>query len=423
VFTRSRSRWCHDALALVLAGGLGRRLYPLTQDQTKGAVPFAGRYRLIDFTLSNCLHSGLNRIAVLAQYQFSSLERHLRLGWDLFRSERGGCLDIALPQGNGSGGYKGTADAVYQNLCRLGPQGPRHVVVLASDHVYRMDYGALLDCHVRCCAELTIACSEVEREEARRFGVVDVDAARRIVGLVEKPEYPRELVSRPGFALASMGIYVFDTQVLIDVLRADASHPGSTHDFGRDVIPEMISRGRAVRAYNVQEKVGRSFYWRDIGTIDAYWKASMELLPATPLFDPCAPDWPVHTFRPDPPAAPVLRVNGSGPQITDALLCPGVQVTDARVERSVLSPGVRVDPEAEVVESVLLEGVHVGAGSRVYRAIVDQGVHIPANYGIGGSPPYRGGDLHVSPEGITVVPKAAALGRHSDAVAAYACVG
>ena len=222
MFSRNPFPWCEDALVLVLAGGLGKRLYPLTQAQTKGAVSFAGLYRLIDFTLSNCLHSDLPRIAILAQYQFASLERHLRLGWDLFRPERGGWLEIALPPQTRNGGYQGTADAVYQNLGRLEQQAPRYVLVLASDHVYRMDYGQLLDYHVRNGAELTIACIEVALEEACRFGIVEVDAARRIVGFVEKPERPRGLLSRPGFALASMGIYVFDTRVLIDVLKADA---------------------------------------------------------------------------------------------------------------------------------------------------------------------------------------------------------
>jgi glucose-1-phosphate adenylyltransferase len=420
---RSPSGWCKDALVLVLAGGLGRRLYPLTQAQTKGAVSFAGRYRLIDFTLSNCLHSDLNRIAVLAQYQFASLERHLHLGWGVFGSKRGGCLQISRPPGNRNAGYQGTADAVYQNIGLLEQHGPQYVLVLASDHVYRMDYGGLLDYHARSGAELSVSCIEVERTEAQRFGIVDVDAARRIVGFVEKPELPQELMSRPGYALASMGIYVFDTPALIDVLRADARHADSAHDFGRDVIPAMISRQRPVRAYNVQEEVSRDFYWRDIGTIDAYWKASMELLSASRLFDPTAPDWPVHTYCPDLPAARVLLAGELTPWLTGALLCPGVQVVDAQVDSSVLGPGVVVDSQAEVLESVLLEGVHVGSGARVYRAIVDQGVRIPANCCIGGVSSRRGGGIHVSPGGITVVPRGTALASDGQIQAAYACVG
>jgi len=423
MFPRNPSPWCEDTLVLVLAGGQGKRLYPLTQAQTKGAVPFAGLYRLIDFTLSNCLHSDLGRIAILVQYQFASLERHLHLSWNLFRPERGGRLEIALPPQIRNGEYQGTADAVYQNLGRLERQASRYVLVLASDHVYRMDYGQLLDYHVRNGAELTIGCIEVEQEEARRFGIVEVDAARRIVGFVEKPERPQSLLSRPGFALASMGIYVFDTRALIDVLKADARRRDSAHDFGRDVIPWMIASERPVCAYNVQEEVSRDFYWRDIGTIDAYWEASMELLSATPLFDPDDPDWPILTCYPGLPAARILLENEFDSRVTDALLCPGVQVVDAQVERSILGPGVTVDPQAEVCESVLLEGVHVGSGARVHRAIVDQGVRIPANYGIGGAPFGREGDFHVSPGGITVIPRGAALVTHEETRVAYAYFG
>lgn len=417
--TRDRPRVSEDALALVLAGGLGKRLYPLTQDQTKAAVSFGGMYRLIDFTLSNCLHSGLWRIAVLAQHKLASLERHLRLGWSTFRPELGGCLEIVPPpQRIHEGGYQGTADAVYQNIRLLEQQAPRYVLVLAADHVYRMDYGKLLDYHVRCGAELTIAGIEVEREEARRFGTMEVDAARRIVGFVEKPDRPQSLLCRPGFALASMGIYVFDTRVLIDVLIEDARRRDSTRDFGHDVIPRMISSERNLCAYNVQEEVSRDFYWRDIGTIDAYWEASMELLSAAPPLDPLDPDWPVHTFYPSLSAAQILLEDRFDPRGTDALLCPEVQVIDAQVERSILCPGVTVDPQAEVFESVLMEGVHVGPGARIHRAIVDKGVRIPADYCIGGDPIGKGDDSHLTSGGITVVPRGAELVPDGEARAA-----
>ncbi|MFH1569801.1 MAG: sugar phosphate nucleotidyltransferase [Gemmatimonadota bacterium] len=406
-----------DARVLVLAGGEGRRLLPLTQAQTKGAVSFAGMYRLIDFTLSNCLHSGLSRIAVLVQHNYASLERHLRLAWGIFRPELGSCLEIVPPPPQAAEtGYRGTADAVYQSLGRLGGAAPRHVLVLASDHVYRMDYRQLLGYHLRRGADLTIACTEVEQEQAHRFGILEVDAARRIVGFVEKPQRPGGLLLRPGVALASMDVYVLDTRVLKDVLRADARRPDSAHDFGRDVIPAMVSGGRRVWAYDVGEEVSRDYYWRDIGTLDAYWEASMELLGAAPPLDPRDPEWPVHSFHPGLPDAQVVVEDRLEARVEAALLCPGVQVTGARVARSILGLDVTVDPRAEVVESVLMEGVHVGPGARIHRAIVDQGVRIPAGARVGSG---RQEGLPVSPGGITVVPRGAA--RLRDAGTAAPC--
>lgn len=239
-----------------------------------------------------------------------------------------------------------------------------------------------------------------------------------MVGFVEKPEQPRGLLSRPGFALASMGIYVFDTQVLIDVLKADARCRDSAHDFGRDIIPRMVASERPVCAYNVQEEVSRDFYWRDIGTIDAYWEASMELLSATPLFDLCDPVWPVHTCDPGLPAAQILLENGFNSQVADVRLCSGVQIVDAQVNHSILGPGVTVDPQAEVCESVLLEGAHVGAGARVHRAIVGPGVRIPAGSCIEGTALGRERDFHVSPGGIAVVSESAALATQGEPRAA-----
>jgi glucose-1-phosphate adenylyltransferase len=403
-----------DTLALVLAGGGGERLEPLTRDRTKSAVPFGGSYRIIDFTLTNCLHSGLRRICVLPQYKFASLERHLRLGWSPFFTAPGEGLTLLPPQQRVNGEwYRGTADAVYQNLYLLRREAPAYTLILASDQVYRMDYRRLLDFHRRHRADLTIACLEVGLEEASRFGIAEVDPEHQVVGFEEKPLLPRGLPARPGRALASMGLYVFSTATLVQALGREVGDADPCRDFGGDLLPRMMAEGWRVGAYDVQEEEeDEAFYWRDLGTIDAYWEASMDLLSAPPLFALADPDWPLHTWQPDWPPARILQEQGEA-RVVDSLLGAGAVVAGAQVHRSILSPGVVVGPRAAVVDSVLMDGVQVGAGARLRRAIVDKGVRIPAGYCLDADLNGSRHSYHVSPGGIVVVPRDADLVRES----------
>ncbi|MEW6751567.1 MAG: glucose-1-phosphate adenylyltransferase [Candidatus Latescibacterota bacterium] len=407
------SRWLNDTLALVLAGGKGQRLYPLTRDRTKAAVPFGGMYRLIDFTLSNCLHSGVRRIAVLPQYKYGSLERHLRLGWDFLKPEVGGSLAVVPPQQHvHDGWYRGTADAVFQNTCTLREEHPSQTLILSSDHVYRMDYGRLLDYHLHKGAGLTIACVEVDLEEAGRFGVVGAAVDGRVVSFAEKPLNPHALPGKPGRALVSMGVYIFDTDLLVDCLDADAREEDSSHDFGHDVISHLVTRRERVYAYNTYQEIGADFYWRDIGVIDAYWEASMELLrPDTP-FDLLDPDWPIHTYYPPLPPARILQEDELDSEAANSLVCPGSRLADARVHRSIVSPGVVIDRHAEVVDSVVMDGARIGAGARIERCIVDKNARIPAGCRLGADPESEQRVLHVSPGGTVVVPRGTDLARH-----------
>ncbi len=400
-----------DTVAVILAGGRGERLYPLTLERTKGAVPFAGTYRLIDFTLSNCLHSRVCRINVLPQYKYASLEQHLRLGWNFLPPQLGTGVALLPPQQRvGNAWYGGTADAVYQNLYSLHEQRPSHVLVLSSDHLYRMDYRLLVEEHVRQGAALTVACLEAPVAEARRFGVLEVDAGGRVFDFAEKPAAPRTLPCSPDRALVSMGIYVFEINALIETLAQDAEKAQSTHDFGTDVIPGMIADGWPVYAYNAPLMERRpDFYWRDVGTLDSYWTASMEVLQPDSGFALDDPEWPVHTYQ--PVHTPMRATGASRCELIDALLCDGASVAGARVERSIVSPGVWIDHDAEVVESVLMDGVHVGPGARVHRAVVDKNAHIPAGKYVGVDLESSAAGLYVTPGGITVVPKGMDLSK------------
>ena len=395
-----------DALVLLLAGGRGERLHPLTRDRTKGAVPFGGQFRLVDFTLSNCVNSGLGRVCVLPQYKSASLERHLRLGWDFLRPERGEGVEVLSPQQRtGDSWYRGTADAVYQNIYTLRQFGLPQTLVLSSDHLYRMDFRPMLEAHRRRGAGLSVACIEVGLDEARRFGIACVDGESRMVEFSEKPADPRPTPHDPTRALASMGIYLFDTPLLIQLLEEAAGRPGYGHDFGGDILPRAIVEGLGVYAYDVQRETGeQDFYWRDIGVLDAYWEASMELLQPRPPFDLFGRDWPFYSVRPSPSPAAVLHA-GAAPEVEDALLCPGARVLGGRVRRSLLSPGVEIGPGARVSESVLMDGVKVGAGACVRRAIVDKGVEIPPGFRLDSSASH----LARTPGGVVVVGKGEAL--------------
>jgi glucose-1-phosphate adenylyltransferase len=397
-----------DALAMVLAGGQGERLYPLTRDRSKPAVPFGGIYRIIDFTLSNCLNSGIRKIFVLTQYRSASLERHLKMGWDPVMSpELDEWIFTVPPQLRlRQTWYQGTADAIYQNIHLLEDQRPRHVLILSGDHVYKMDYAAMLRRHEETGAVATIGAVDVPLAEAHAFGVLHVDDRARIVTFQEKPERPEPIPGRPDRALVNMGVYCFDTRALVRALVEDARLP-SRHDFGHDILPRLLRTGD-VCAHPFTDGEGRPLYWRDIGTLDAFYEANLDLLAPEPAFDLYDADWPIRTLPRQLPPALTRFPGGAGASLRDAILSPGC-VLGGRVVRSVLSPEVRVGVGAEVEESVLMDGVEIGEGARVRRAIVDKHVRVPAGCVIGHDAEADRDRFALSAAGIAVVPKGAQL--------------
>lgn len=404
----------HNAVAVVLAGGVGTRLHPLTKDRAKPAVPFGGKYRIIDFTLSNCVNSGIRKIFVLPQYKSHSLVRHTRDAWSILSPELGEFVTHLSPQMRvGDDWYKGTADAVFQNVYHLEQVEAEYVVILSGDHIYKMDYSHFIKYHHKKRADLTIAVIEVDVEEAGRFGTIEVDGEGRVCGFEEKPEVPKQIPGKPGRALISMGVYIFNRKMLIDILNKDAvSEPQSSHDFGRDIIPSMYP-GRKVYAYRFGMGKGRNAdYWRDIGTIDAYWLANMDLAAVSPTFNLYDKKWPIRTYEGQyPPAKTVFadEARGREGKALDSIICSGVIISGGRVERSILSPGVRVNSYADVRESILFHDVVVGMGAKVRRAIIDKNVRIPDNMKIGYDLEKDRSRFVVSDEGIVVIPKDAVL--------------
>jgi len=404
-------------LAVILAGGLGSRLYPLTKDRAKPAVPFGGKYRIIDFTLSNCINSGLRKIIVLTQYKSSSLIRHLRDGWTILNPELGEYILNIPPQMRiSTDWYLGTADALYQNLYFIHSANPKYTLILSGDHVYKMDYSKLLWFHRRKGAELTIAGKVVPLKDAHHFGVMHVDASMKIIAFDEKPEHPQPIPDSPDFALISMGIYVFNTDFMIDILKKDAEDPHSSHDFGKDIIPSLIRRHK-VFSYPFggtrrKTRLPDDTYWRDVGTLDAYWEANMDLASVTPKFDLYDPEWPFRTYQGQFPPAKSVYDNVSGGRVgaaLDSLVCGGVVISGGRIIRSILSPGVRIHSYAEVIESVLLDGVDVGRRARIRRAIIDKEVKIPKGAEIGYDLEEDAKRFTVTEGGIVVVPRGAVL--------------
>jgi len=374
-----------DTLVIVLAGGAGERLYPLTRDRAKPAVFFGGPYRIIDFTLSNCINSGLRRIFIVTQYKSLSLNRHVRMGWSVVAEELGEFIEILPPQKRVSENwYLGTADAVYQNLYSITREDSKHIVVLSGDHVYKMDYGKMLRAHVECGAAATIAALEVACAEASRFGVLQVDPAGRVVGFQEKPRVPAPLPGRPDTALASMGIYIFETDALVAALEADAARQTS-HDFGKDILPALIEE-RPVYTYRFHDENRKAArYWRDIGTLDAYYEASLDLCHVNPEFNLYDPLWPLRTYQPQaPPAKFVFAEEGVRcGQALDSIISAGCIISGSRVVGSVLCPNVRVHSYCHIEESILMPGVRVGRHTRIRRAIVDREVTLPRGACIG----------------------------------------
>jgi len=395
-----------DTLVVILAGGQGERLMPLTRDRAKPAVPFGGIYRIIDLTLSNCINSRLRRIFVLTQYKALSLNRHIREGWTVVAHELGGFIYVLSPMKRvGETWYQGTADSVFQNLYSIGSEPCKYVLVLYGDHVYKMNYGLMLKQHVDAGADVTIGTIEVDLSEASRFGVCEVDSAGRIVGWVEKPTSPKPSRKNPSKSDSSMGIYVFNRDLLIEALIADAEDPSSRHDFGYDVVPRLIEKHR-VFSYNfVDENKKEAMYWRDIGNIEAYYEANMDLVQVSPVFNLYDHEWPIRTYqRQYPPAKFVFAQEGHRMGVAiDSMVSMGSIISGGRVTRSVISPDVRVNSYTEVESSILFSHVDVGRYSRIRRAIIDRHIHIPEHTEIGYNLEEDRKKYHISESGIVVV--------------------
>ncbi|MFA0746341.1 glucose-1-phosphate adenylyltransferase [Fervidibacter sp.] len=393
-----------QTLAMILAGGVGERLYPLTKVKAKPAVPFGGIYRIIDFTLSNCLHSGIRRIFVLTQHKSLPLDRHLWLGWSsLFRTELGEFLATVPPQQRlVREWYRGTADAVFQNIDLLSHERPKFVLILAGDHVYRMDYRAMLQFHLSKNAEVTIACTTVPIKDASRFGVMEVDENDKIVGFEEKPQKPKSLPNDPSHSLISMGIYLFNTETLVRAVIQDAKRTDSDHDFGKNVIPSLVQQGAQVFAFNIRKELPPLFhYWQDIGTLDSYYDAHMELVSPNPSFPLHDDEWTIRTYLPPLPPA-VLK----GDAVTRfCVVSPGCVIEEgAIVEHSILSPGVYIGKGAVVRRSILLHRVRVSEGCHLEKVIVDEDVTIPQGEQIGVDLERDRKRFTVTERGVVIVP-------------------
>jgi glucose-1-phosphate adenylyltransferase len=384
------SRLARHAMAYVLAGGRGSRLMELTDKRAKPAVYFGGKTRIIDFALSNALNSGIRRFGVATQYKAHSLIRHLQRGWNFLRPERNESFDIlpASQRVSESQWYEGTADAVFQNLDIIESYGPEHMVVLAGDHIYKMDYELMLEQHAEAGADVTVGCLEVPRLEATGFGVMAVDAQDRIVSFLEKPRDPPGMPDKPEMALASMGIYVFQTAFLLDQLRRDAATPGSTRDFGKDLIPYIVRHGTA-QAHRFTRSCVRSDreqapYWRDVGTVDAYWEANIDLTDVVPELDLYDQGWPIWTYAEiTPPAKFVHDEDGRRGQAVSSLVSGGCIVSGAGLRRSLLFTGVRVNSYATLEGAVVLPYVEIGRGARLRNVVIDRGVRIPDGLVVG----------------------------------------
>ena len=396
-------------LTIILAGGQGERLYPLTKDRAKPAVPFGGIYRIIDFTLSNCLNSGLRKIVVLTQYKSFSLDKHLRLGWNIFNNELNEYIEQIPPQQRISDQwYQGTADAVYQNIYTLEKEQPEMVLILSGDHIYKMDYRNMALFHLENKADLTIACMEVPLSEGKRFGVIKTDEENRIVGFHEKPSEPIPSPNNPEATLASMGIYLFNTTTLVKAIIDDAKQD-TNHDFGKNIIPEMIHSKR-VYAYPFADGTNNNLnYWRDIGTLDAYWEANMDLVQESPEFNLYDKDWPIRTHQEQNPPAKTTFKKTLPEERTDMILnsivSGGCIISGAKVEGCILSPDVRVDTNSEIYDSIIMESVRIGENVKIRKAIIDKSVNIPDYMSIGYSREEDSKHFTVTDSGITVVRK------------------
>lgn len=401
------SRLTRNTLALILAGGRGSRLKQLTAWRSKPAVPFGGKFRIIDFPLSNCINSGIRRIGVLTQYKAHSLILHIQKGWGFLRGEFGEFVELwpAQQRVAETAWYAGTADAVYQNLDIIRDHDPEYVLILAGDHVYKMDYGPMIAHHVESGADMTIACIEVEAERASAFGILGVDEEGRVRRFVEKPEHPETLPDRPTRCLASMGIYVFNRGFLFEQLYKDAHTPNSSHDFGKDVIPNVIKSYRVMTYRFRDPRTGEQAYWRDVGTLDAFWEANLELIGVTPPLNLYDSKWPIWTYQEQlPPAKFVFDDDDRRGMAVDSMVSGGCIISGATVRHSLLFSNVRVNSYAQVIDSVVLPDVEIGRHCLIRRAIIDRFCRIPPGLKIGVDPEAdRQAGFYVTEKGVTLV--------------------
>lgn len=396
-------------LTVILAGGSGSRLKPLTDDRAKPAVPFGGKYRIIDFALSNCLHSGLRRVLVLTQYKSHSLQKHLRDGWSIFNPELGEYITAVPPQmRKGDKWYRGTADAIFQNLYLLERSGAEQVLILSADHIYRMDYAAMLEAHKQNGADVTLAAMQIPLDEASAFGIMAVDSAQRITAFEEKPDNPTPLPDVPDHALASMGIYVFSMPVLLEALAHDAEDENSGHDFGMNVLPRLL-KDKKLYAYRFGGEAGRvsaDNYWRDVGTLDAFYQANMDLLKPIPPLDLYQEDWDIRSYQVQaPPARTVPGEYGTEGIAINSIIAGGVVIAGGSVQQSILFPKVSVGNESFVEESILFNGVRIGNNCRIRNCIIDKDVVVPNGESIGHDSKLDRQRFQPSPGGTVVVPK------------------
>jgi len=394
-----------NVITFILAGGKGERLYPLTKDRAKPAVPFGGTYRIIDFSLSNAVNSGFKRIYILTQYKSFSLQRHIREGWNILSRELGEFIEVVPAQQRISEDwYLGTADAIFQNLYILEREKPEYVLILSGDHVYKMDYTKMLNFHIQNKADLTISVFEVNKEEASRFGVLKVDNEYRVIDFVEKPQIPFTLPENPSISLISMGIYIFNTEILVKRLIEDAKKIYSSHDFGKDVIPSMIKRDRMFAYRFIEEDKRESRYWRDIGTIEAYYNANMELLEINPILNLYDENWPIMTYKPQSPPAKIVFL-GRNIEILNSLISDGCIISGSSIYNSVISPSVKIEKGSEIFDSIIMNNVYIGENCKIKRTIIDKNVIIPNNSVIGYNIEEDKKKFFVTETGIVVIPR------------------
>jgi len=400
-------------IALILAGGVGNRLYPLTKQRAKPAVPFGGIYRLIDFTLSNCINSNIRKICIIPQYKSLSLDRHIRLGWNVFSSDLGEYIISLHPQQRiGEQWYRGTADAIYQNIYFLESENPNHLFILSGDHIYKMNYNKMLTAHIEKDADLTVATVPFERKKASQFGIVEVGDDYRIIGFQEKPAEPKAFLSDENFSLVSMGVYLFKTSILYEVLHNDAWRE-TEHDFGKNIVPKMIPDYKVFSFIFNDRENNQIKYWRDVGTIDSYWEANMDLVSVQPTFNLYDKEWPIRTYQGQYPPAKLV-FSGDSTEIKtglaqDSIISSGCIISGSRVYKSVLSPNVHIHRNSEIEESVIMDGVDVGRNCRIKRAIIDKEVKVPEGTVMGFNEEEDRRKFFVSDSGIVVVPKEMSL--------------
>ncbi|MBF0504299.1 MAG: glucose-1-phosphate adenylyltransferase [Candidatus Omnitrophica bacterium] len=398
-----------DVLTFILAGGKGERLDPLTRDRAKPAVPFGGIYRIVDFSLSNCVNSGLRRIFLLTQYKSFSLQKHILEGWNIYSNQLGEFIDVVPAQQRiSSDWYRGTADAIYQNLNIVGDYDPKRVLILAGDHVYKMDYRKLIEYHMSKNADMTVACIAMPKQDSIHFGVVQVDKHNMVVGFQEKPETPKTIPANPDEIFGSMGIYLFNADVLKKELITDAGKIDSDHDFGKNIIPQMVARKLKVFAYDFA-KENTSSYWRDIGTRDSYYQANMDLCGANPQFNLYEKAWPLRTHHHHYPPLRVYTTGKTPGTIVDSLVAGGCVLESGRIEHSVVSNNVVIKDGVLIKNSVIMDGVTVGRGTQIQGAIIDKDVDIPAGTKIGFNPELDRQRFVLTTSGIVIVAKKTSL--------------